>query len=283
MPAKRKPVWKEVEEREQRKRKSRARAGRPPARRHVRVVYDVDGPRVRLGVAWFLLELVALVAGRFALGGLFALTAAVAALQTSRTWRQASRHPHRAVAGAGAGVIGFSGVVSTGLVGLAILVMVAAALVMAYVDAAHRRRADPVLDASFTVRCALFAGFAAACICVTARFEFGSAVGLLFVVGAYEAGDFLVGSGASNAYEGPVAGATAIVVVAFALGALGIKPFDFPRAFVFAGLAAVLCPAGQLVASEILPSPSAPASALRRIDSLLVLAPVWALAAGLLK
>jgi len=52
-------------------------------------------------------------------------------------------------------------------------------------------------------------------------------------------------------------------------------------AFAFGALAAVLCPAGQLVASAVLPSAGAPASALRRIDSLLLLAPAWAYVVGL--
>ena len=120
-------------------------------------------------------------------------------------------------------------------------------------------------------------GFAAACVAICARFEFGAVVGLVLVVAAYETGDYLVGSGANNPFEGPIAGGAAIVVITFAIGALDISPFAFPRAFLFAALAAVLCPAGQLVASAVLPSAAAPASALRRIDSLLLLAPVWAL------
>jgi len=42
----------------------------------------------------------------------------------------------------------------------------------------------------------------------------------------------------------------------------------------------VLCPAGQLAASMILPKVDSPASALRRIDSLLLLAPAWAFVVG---
>ena len=37
-------------------------------------------------------------------------------------------------------------------------------------------------------------------------FEFGAVVGLVLIVSAYEIGDFLVGSGASNPFEGPIAG-----------------------------------------------------------------------------
>jgi CDP-diglyceride synthetase len=77
-----------------------------------------------------------------------------------------------------------------------------------------------------------------------------------------------------------VAGATAIVVVTFAITSIGLKPFVFPGSFALALLAAVLCPLGQLTASLILPKVDAPASALRRIDSLLLLAPAWALVVG---
>jgi hypothetical protein len=294
--AKRKPAWKDVENRDGRseassgKRSSskgskgskRSKGSRRPERRRLRVVYDVNGPRVRLGVGWFILNVAALIGGRWAVAVLYSLTAAIAALQSAKTWRVGGRRPHRIAAGAGAGAISIAGAFTTETVGAVILGVVAVALFLGYAGRARDPRADPILDASFTIRCALFAGFAAACVSIAARFEFSSVVGLVFIVAAYETGDFLVGSGASNSVEGPVAGGTAIVVTTFAIAALGIKPFEFPNAFLFGGIAAVLCPAGQLLASAILPAADAPASALRRIDSLLLLAPVWALVVGFL-
>jgi hypothetical protein len=249
--------------------------------RRLRVVYDVQGPRVRLGVGWLLLELVALLGGHWTIALLFAVTAAIAALQTAKAWRHVHRHPHRVTAGVGAAAIGMAGAVTTGLVGVAILATVAAAFVIAYGERVGDPLVDTVVDASYTVRCALFPGFAAACVAICARFEFGAVIGLVLIVSAYETGDYLVGSGASNALEGPIAGITAVVVTTFAIGALDIKPFQFPQAFVFGALASVLCPAGQLVASAVLPSNAAPASALRRLDSLLLLAPAWAFVVGL--
>ena len=255
--------------------------------RRVAVVYDVDGPRVRLGILWFFLVLVALVGGVIGLVVLFAPTAAVAAMQTSRCIRTASTaatspRPDRAVAGGGAALLVIAGAVTTGMVGIAILVLVAAAVYVAWSDTTARGRArrSPIVDAAATIRAALFPGFAAACVIITARFELGSAVALLFVVAAYETGDYLIGSGAGNPYEGPVAGATAIVVVTFAITAAGVKPLAFPSSFVLGAIACVLCPIGQLLASLVLPSPTSPASALRRLDSLLVLAPAWAIATG---
>jgi hypothetical protein len=280
-PAKRKPVWKEVEEREQRKVSNRVRQNRKYKRRRLAVVYDVNGPRVRLGIGWFALTLVALAGGRWTVAALYAATAAFAAMQTAREWRKNGARPHRLLAGAGALVIGLAGAFSTPLVGVAILGFVGAALFFAFsAAAAARRRSHPLNDAAFTVRCGLFPGFAASCVAITARFSLTAVVGLVFIVAAYEIGDYLVGSGARNPFEGPVAGATAIVVTTFAITAIGLKPFVFPGSFALAGLAAGLCPAGQVLASAILPNVDAPASALRRIDSLLVLAPVWALVVG---
>jgi hypothetical protein len=51
---------------------------------------------------------------------------------------------------------------------------------------------------------------------------------------------------------------------------------------VFGGFAAFCCPLGQIAASAILPSADARAPALRRLDSLLLLGPAWALLVGLL-
>lgn len=278
--AKKKPVWKEVEEREAKRVSNRIREKRKYSRRRLAVVYDVNGPRVRLGCAWFALTVAALVGGRLAVGILYSLVGAVAALQTSIVWRKAGARPDRLAAGGGALAIGVAGAIATWLVGIAILGFVGVALFFAYGTAAasRRRSLNPIDLAGFTIRCGLFSGFAAACVGITARLSLTGAVGLVLIVSAYEVGDFLVGSGASNPYEGPVAGATAIVVVTFAITAIGLKPFVFPGSFALAALAGVLCPAGQLTASLILPTAEAPASALRRIDSILLLAPVWALA-----
>lgn len=280
-PATRKAVWKEVEEREQRKVTNRIKQNRKYKRRRLAVVYDVNGPRVRLGVGWFVLTLVALGGGRWTVAALYAATAAFAAMQTAREWRKNGARPHRPLAGVGALVIGVAGAVSTPLVGVVILGFVGAALFVAFsAAAATRKRSNPLNDAAFTIRCGLFAGFAASCVAITARFSLTAVVGLVFIVAAYEIGDYLIGSGARNPFEGPVAGATAIVVMTFAITAIGLKPFVFPGSFALAALAAALCPAGQVLASAILPKVDASASALRRVDSLLLLAPAWALVVG---
>ena len=60
-----------------------------------------------------------------------------------------------------------------------------------------------------SARCS--AGLAAAGVVTAARYELGSALALVLFVTAYETGDYIVGSGARNSLEGPIAGCAAIV------------------------------------------------------------------------
>ena len=107
------------------------------------------------------------------------------------------------------------------------------------------------------------------------RLDQGSAIALLLLVSAYETGDYLVGSGARNPFEGPLAGIAAVTVVTFVVSTFGIAAFDVGQAWLFGALVAVLAPLGQLFASAVLPAAAAPASCLRRLDSLLLAGPVW--------
>jgi hypothetical protein len=102
---------------------------------------------------------------------------------------------------------------------------------------------------------------------------------LLLVASAYEMGDYIVGSGASNPVEGPLAGITTATLVALPMALMLVEPFDAAGVGLLA-FAAVACPLGQVVASAVLPGAGASAPALRRIDTLVVLGPVWAAAAG---
>ena len=267
----RKPVWQEVEEEQARRLTNRARRANA-RRRPVAVVYDIEGPRVRLGIGWFFLAVGGLALGEVGVAAVYGLTAAIAAAQAARVWRKAKRRerPNDAVAAASAVALPVAAVVSTPILGVAVLAVVAVCLLSA--GPGHGVR---------TLQCAIWPGAAAAAVVVSYRFEPWSAAALVLAVSAYEIGDYLVGSGARNVLEGPVAGAAAVLVVHFAVTAVGLPPFELPDGLAFAVVAAVLCPLGQLAASLVLPSARAPASALRRLDSLLLLGPVWAWLAGL--
>lgn len=261
----RKPVWREVEEREARRRRGRASARRRP----LTVVYDIDGPRVRLGIAWFVVAMAGLAIGTIGATVVYGTAAAVAAAQTARAWRRSRRggRPIEPVAAAVAAALAVGAAVSTAMLGLVLLGAVAVCLVVGGSGAGVR-----------TFQCGVWPGAAAAGMVVSHRFEPWAAIALVLIASAYEIGDYIVGSGARNVLEGPIAGATAALVVG---SSAGIVAFGVPDCVVLAAVGAALCPLGQLAASLVLPSNKAPASGLRRLDSLLLLGPAWALLSGL--
>jgi hypothetical protein len=67
--------------------------------------------------------------------------------------------------------------------------------------------------------------------------------------------------------------------VALPLAQLLVEPFD-EAGVALLGFSALAYPFGQVMASALLPGAGAYAPALRRIDTLLLLAPLWAAAAG---
>jgi hypothetical protein len=269
----RRPPWWDAELRDRRRRRRRS-WWRP--RRRLAVVYDIDGPRVRLGVLWFLAEVAALAGGRLGVGALFAGVCGVAGLQTASTWRSVRRRASRPVAAAAAGAMPVAAALHVGLLGAVLVVAALASLVAGAVESG--RAGAAVVAAGVTVRSWLFAGLAGAGVVLATRAEPWSAVALVAVVAAYEVGDYLVGTGAGNAAEGPAAGVAGVLVATFVVSVVQVPPFDVDAAWAFGVAAAVLAPAGQLAGSLVLPAAGAPAPALRRVDSLLLLAPAWAVA-----
>jgi hypothetical protein len=249
-----------------------------PASRYT-VVYDIEGPRVRLGILWFFATVVAVAAGPLGVAVLYGVAAAAAAMQAARTWKATKRQPTRLLAGATAAALALGAALSSGVLGLVCLAAAGAAFFAG--SALADRRTSPFALAGYVLQCAFFPGLAAACVVLTTDYEIGAGLTLVLYAAAYEAGDYIVGTGASNALEGPLAGVAVILVMSLVVSAFSVPPYELPGAFVFGALAAVLCPLGQFAASAILPGPDAPAPALRRIDSMLVLAPAWALATGL--
>lgn len=239
------------------------------------IVYDIDGPRVRLGVAWFLVAAPALWLGIVPTTVVFGLVAGLAAAQTATTLRTRWRRPDRRLAAAIAVALPLGALVGVGTAGVVVLASSVAAVV---VSAALRTKGtDPIVDAGAVIRSSLFVGLAAASMVLLHRVDVGAAITLFLLVSAYEFGDFLVGSGASNRVEGPASGILAVVVATAALAVAEPPPFEGGTVWLFGAIAAAMCPIGQVVASAILPRAGAPARALRRLDSYLVAAPVWLL------
>ena len=245
--------------------------------RRLAVVYDIEPPHVRLGLAWFVLVMVAMWVGTFAVALVYGATAALAAYEAARCWRiRKPNRPDPIVAAAIAAALPLAAAASVGAIGIALLAGVVVAVFRAFTET----KAPFLATAGRTLQCSVWPGGAAAGVVSAYRFEFWAGVALVLAVSAYETGDYLVGSGSRNKYEGPIAGMIASLVVLFAIAAIGLPPFEISNGLQFGVLAAVLCPAGQVVASLVLPAAAAPAPAMRRLDSLLLLGPIWALAAG---
>ena len=231
---------------------------------------DLDGPRVRLGVVWGIVTVVALVVGPIATAGLFAATALPAAGQAAQSWRGKRERPHRLVAALGAPLLPLLAGIGPVAVGAGAVVIVVAAVVV--------RR-----DGRTTAAVPLVVGLALASpVVVRDRLGFSAALVLVLFAHAFDASSFLVGSGSSNRWEGPVAGAASIAAVSLLVAAVLVPPFRGSSPWTLAATAAVLAPPGRWVGTALLGDRDERAPGLRRIDSLLVLGPPWALLAAVL-
>lgn len=246
--------------------------------------YDLEGPRIRLGLAWFVAVFAALALGRALddlplIGLLYSAVAAVAAANAVDAWATMRSPLLRSTAMAIAFTVGVSAAFGARASGA---VMLAAVVLGVAVGVAQRfgRRAF-LASTALVLQASLIPGLAAASVVLTMRYEIGACVILIAVLMAFDVGDFVIGSGAASPLEGSLAGASMIVLVGAVAAIVSAPPFGGAMMWVFVLLAVVACPLGQLVASWLLPDAAVRAPGLRRIDSLLVLGPVWAWGVGL--
>jgi hypothetical protein len=239
--------------------------------------YDIEGPKVRLGVLWFLVAFPAVVASPATAGLLYAVAAGMAARQIVQAWRNEPAWQADVAAGlAGVSVLSAVGGTSTFMLVLGVAI-VAAAIAGFQGTAAGLRGSGHTAAAGVMVAAIVPVAIAGASMVLT-RASSPTAAGVLFLfASAYEVGDFLIGSGGSTPVEGPLAGGAALVVTGFPMALLLVEPFDVLGVWML-GVAALCCPVGQWIASAVLPKPDAKVPALRRIDTLLLLAPVWVVA-----
>ena len=231
----------------------------------------VVGPHARLGVVWFAIVLAALFAGRAGLVLLLAPVAGLAALQALRSRR--ARAPSPAVAGGGALLLVIAaafGPVAAGVVLLVLLLLIGANVV-----AQHHRR-DPLVALATAVAVGV------ACAAPVLLLQEGAVpvFVLLTYAAVYDASAYVVGTGAHSSWEGPAAGVASIAAVTLAVAAVLVPPFRGASPWILGGLAALSAPMGPFVGSALLGDRRANVPALRRLDSLLVLAPVWCLVAA---
>ncbi|MEZ5270440.1 MAG: hypothetical protein R2789_18475 [Microthrixaceae bacterium] len=241
---------------------------------------STDGPKIRLGVFWFLAAVAALVLGRWAVLALWGSAAVLASWQITRAWSETPRAQELP------GWIPAGSALASG-----------ARVAAAGRDLPGRRSADRGAvgpggcgDADRSqVGCRRRSGdrrgvglLPAMSVVLIAREEQWAALFLVVAVSFYDAGYFIGAAESSSRLEGPVTGAIGLLAVTFTASAFEAQPFDRATAWVAGAVMLLACPLGQMLTSAELPHPSTDVPAMRRLDSYLVAAPlmlgaVWAL------
>ena len=257
------------------KQKARLAKMRAKSGNRWRIHYDIEGPRVRLGLLWFVGAMVAFTVGVPAVAVYFGVASAAASSHSLRTWRARGHPADPRVALCATAVVVASAAFGPQAMGAAVLVLAAAAMVVAATGVGDRGAVGFAARTGLLLQTTLPTSVAGGCVVLLADREIWAAISLVIIVSAYETGDYLIGSAASNAFEGPIAGFAAVVVTSLAVAASGVSFDSVVTAMVFGLAVAPLAFAGQLLGSAILPHSRAFAPALRRVDSLLLAAPLW--------
>jgi hypothetical protein len=244
--------------------------------------YDTQGPKVRMGALWAVAVIAALAIRPlrpYGLAILLAMVAGAAADQILGAHEDRDTISDRRVASFAASALPIIATAGARYLGFGFLGLVAAALAATFaVPLANRATFG---RAGHIVLAAGVCGGAAASAVLLADYEIGAVIILFTFVLVYDASDFVVGSGSSNGLEGPLAGIVFIAAATFLFAEVKAPPFHGADIWTFSVLAMIACPLGQLVASALLPRSTSYAPALRRLDSLLVVAPAWGGLVGL--
>lgn len=241
--------------------------------------HPTPGPwKIAGGLGWFIAQAVAMWLGVWPLAVVLGAAAALAAGQLTRAWISEGERADFALSMIAAGLLPLSAAAGTRALGAAVVAGVVVSVVAAGVQ--RGSTTPPIRDAGFTIQSWLPVGMASAAMVLTYRYEVGAAVWLLCLVSIFDAGQYLTGAGSARLWEGPVAGIAGIGVVAFTLTVIGVPPFTTSAATRFALAAVLLIPAGVVTGSALVPHQDANTGGLHRIDSMLLLSPIWAWAVG---
>jgi sulfur-carrier protein len=240
---------------------------RPP----LAVVHHSVRPHGRLGLAWAMLTVGLTVAGPAWLGGWFAVAAFLAGAQTCVVWRKRGERPLTFVAAAVAAGLP----VAASFNSEAMTAVVVVGVLVAFVARLRRPTRAPSRDIALTVAIAVPVGLAAAAPVLVRQHGIAPTLLLLAFACMYDAGAYLVGTGAASAWEGPAAGVVALIPLTIFAAVVLVPPFSGTEPFLLGLIAAVLTPCGPVAGSALLGDRTAHAPALRRLDSLLLMGPLW--------
>ena len=243
-----------------------------PERPPLAVVHKSVRPHGRLGLAWATVTFGFAVAGPAYLAGWLAVAAFIAGAQTCLVWRKRGERPvSLAAAAIAAGLPVAASFDVTYTAGV-----VAAGVLVSFVSRLRLPTKAPSRDVALTLGIGVAVGFAAAGPVLVRHTGISATLLLLAMIWAYDAGAYLVGTGASSPWEGPAAGIAALIPVTIFAEVVLVPPFGGAQPLFLGVLAAVLAPCGPVAGSALLGDRSGHAPALRRLDSLLLLGPLWA-------
>ncbi len=243
-----------------------------PERPPLAVVHKSVRPHGRLGLAWATVTFGFTIAGPAYLAGWLAVAAFIAGAQTCMVWRKRGERPVPLAAAAIAAGLPVAASFQAG----AMAGVVAAGVLVTFVSRLRAPTRAPSRDVALTLVVGVAVGFAAAGPVLVRHTGISAALLLLAMICAYDAGAYLVGTGASSAWEGPAAGIAALIPITIFAEVVLVPPFAGTQPLFLGVLAAVLAPCGPVAASALLGDRSGHAPALRRLDSLLLLGPLWA-------
>ena len=233
--------------------------------------------QIPAGAAWIAALVLTMWLGTWPLAFVVAAAAAWAAFDLGSRWADEVDGADAPLAALIAGLAPIAAALHTAALGALILAGVAVTLLGASVQ----RRADSLMpQVGATMQSWLPVALATSSVVLAYRYEPGAAVWLIALAAIHDAGHYLVGADAPQPWEGPIAAAFGVAVMSFALVTIGVPPLDLAAGLRFGAVAMVILPAGVVVASLLLPDGRLAAPGLRRIDSWLVFAPLWAWAMG---
>lgn len=233
--------------------------------------------QIPAGAAWIGALVLAMWLGTWPLALVTGVAAAWAAFDLGSRWADEVDGADAPLAALISGLAPMAAALHTAALGALILAGVAVTLLGASVQ----RRADSLMpQVGATMQSWLPIALATSSVVLAYRYEPGGAVWLIALAAIHDTGHYLVGAEAPQPWEGPIAAAFGVAVMAFALVTIGVPPLDLAAGLRYGAVAMVVLPAGVVLASLLLPDGRMSAPGLRRIDSWLVFAPLWAWAIG---
>lgn len=266
-----------------RRKGERERAGASPPRRAGWLVEPhTAGPRVRLGVLWFLVSLAAVTSGRlWTAAVVMAATGALAALQLARVWilaiapgaPPATANGPALLAALAVALVTGSAAIGTGTAGAMLLLVALAAFAIG--RSARSAPGEPGAPGAALPIAMLLPAIATAAVVLAVRVDLWAGLFVVVTVSFYDAGSYLLGAEASGRWEGPAAGIIGALAVTFTVATMQLGPFSMAQWWIGGAIVAGTCVLGQMATTAFLPTRDAWVPAMRRLDAYLVAAPCF--------